>query len=332
MTTIETRNAWNARASRGTSYLASTRGVKAHYTGGHVDTGTLTDHAKCRAAVKGIQNGHMDGNGWNDIGYSMVVCNHDVAMIGRGAHVLPAANGPGLNSGHYAILVLVGTSGVTEMTDNMKRAFHGARDYLRQYGNAGAEIKRHRDGYATDCPGAVVSAWVAAGAKLPGSTTPTPVPPPTQPEEIKDMDYGSFGLSSSSARDLPGNTWVSIPMDTEYADPYGDHSGTGESILIGEPSQYGLSAVVELAGVPVGTPVSLRCAEFLYDSSATPPVDRLKEEGWETTQLLPSSGRVGFSDFGHVQEGRKLRVQVQVHAAGTGYKINGARLKYLAQR
>ncbi|MEV0151579.1 MULTISPECIES: peptidoglycan recognition family protein [unclassified Nonomuraea] len=330
MTRIESRATWGARPGRGSSYLGSTRGVKGHYTGGYVNPATLTDHEKCRAAVRGIQNGHMDSNGWNDIGYSMIVCNHDVAMIGRGAHVLPAANGPGLNSGHYAILVLVGNTGVTQMTDNMRRAFHGARDFLRANGNAGAEIKGHRDGYSTDCPGPSVYAWITGGAKLPSGSTPDPAPH-DEPKE-KDMDYGSFGLSSSSARDLPGNTWVSVPMDTEYADPYGDHSGTGESILLGEPSQYGLSAVVELSGVPVGTPVSLRCAEFQYDSTATPPVDRLKEEGWETTQLLPESGRVGFSDVGHVQEGRKLRVQVKVHASGTGYKISGARLKYLAQR
>lgn len=329
MTTIESRTTWGARRSRGNSYLASARGVKAHYTGGHVNPATLTDHEKCRAAVKGIQNGHMDGNGWNDIGYSMVVCNH-AAMIGRGAHVLPAANGPGLNSGHYAILVLVGTSGVTTITGAMKYHFHEARDYLRQFGNAGAEIKRHRDGYATSCPGPSVSAWVQAGAKFPGSTAPAPSTPDTS-EEI-NMDYGSFGLSSASARDLPGKTWVSVPLDTEYADPYSHHSGVGESVLLGEPSQFVVEAVVELVGVPAYSAVSLRTAEFRYDSSANPPVDKLEEAGWEHTYPLPESGRIGFSSLGHVQEGRKLRVQVYVHADGTGYKINAARLKYLAQR
>lgn len=328
MAVIESRSVWGGRKSRGTSYLASTRGVKAHYTGGKVDPATLTDHSRCRAAVRGIQNGHMDGNGWNDIGYSMVVCNHAV-MIGRGPHVLPAANGAGLNSGHYAILVLVGTSGVTKITDAMKRNFHAARDYLRQYGGAGAEIKRHKDGYATSCPGPDISAWVAAGAPLPGGQAPSPAPKP--PKE-KDMDYGSFGLSSSSARDLPGNVWTAVPMDTEFADPYGHHSGVGETVLLGEPAQYSLSAVVQLEGVPAGTLVSLRSAEFRYDKSATPPVDRLEEAGWEYTVPCPPNGRVGFSDHGHVQEGRKLKVQIKVHASGEGYRITGARLKYLAQR
>lgn len=146
------------------------------------------------------------------------------------------------------------------------------------------------------------------------------------------MKYGSFGLSDSSARDVPGNAWVSVPLDTEYADPYGEHAGTGESFLNGDPSQYSLAAVVQLEGVPAGTLVSLRSAEFRYDKSVTPAVDRLEEAGWEYTVPLPPSGRVGFSDIGHIQEGRKLRVQVKVHADGQGYRIKGARLKYLAQR
>ena len=146
------------------------------------------------------------------------------------------------------------------------------------------------------------------------------------------MDYGSFGLSSSSPRALPGDTWVSVPMDTEFADPYNNHSATGETVLLGEPSQYTLEAVVELAGVAAGTYVSLRTAEYRYDSSVTPPVDRLEEASWEHTATLPPSGRVSFSAVGHVQDGRKLRVQVKVHNTGTGYTINGAQLRYLAQR
>src|SRR5690606_39000807 len=77
---IESRAAWGARKPRSVSYVSKTKGVKAHYTGGHVNPATLTDHAKCRAAIRGIQNGHMDGNGWADIAYSMWVCNHTAGM------------------------------------------------------------------------------------------------------------------------------------------------------------------------------------------------------------------------------------------------------------
>jgi hypothetical protein len=49
---LVTRNAWGARAPRGSySNLTSTKGVKVHYTGGRVDPALTGDHAKCVAVV-----------------------------------------------------------------------------------------------------------------------------------------------------------------------------------------------------------------------------------------------------------------------------------------
>lgn len=337
MASIETRAAWGARSPKNVSHIASTRGVKAHYTGGHVDSATLTDHAKCRAMIRGFQNQHMDNNGWADLAYSMWVCEH-TAGIGRGPGVLTAANGPGLNSGHYSILFLVGNSGVTKATDAMKRHFHQARDYLRAKGGAGAEIKGHRDGYSTDCPGPDIYAWVRAGAPLPaGKPDPSPATPPAPTPSRKDdayMDYGSFELTTATA--ITGNAWVPVPWDKENADPYSAHSGTGESIITTPegPADYTLEAGVELTGVPAGTPVSLRASEYVYVPATkdSPAVDKLVEAGWEHTVPLPESGRVQFGAVGHVQKGRKLRVEVMVHAGGEGYAVKAAAVKYLAQR
>ncbi|MDX3101764.1 peptidoglycan recognition protein family protein [Nonomuraea angiospora] len=164
-----TRAEWRARAPKGdVDYLARTRGVKVHYTGGRVDPKTVDDHDLCAAAVRGIQRGHMDGNGWIDIGYSFIACAHRKVFVGRGLHQLPAANGPGLNSGHYAILGLVGNSGLTVPPDDMLHAIRDAIEYVRAHGGAGPEIKGHRDGYSTDCPGPKLYDWVQAGAPRPG--------------------------------------------------------------------------------------------------------------------------------------------------------------------
>lgn len=174
---LVSRSAWGARAPRGSySSLTSTKGVKVHYTGGRVDPGIVNDHAKCVAVVKSIQNQHMDGNGWMDIGYSMVACPHRKVFVGRGPKHLPAANGPGLNSGHYAVLGLVGNSGLVKPPDGMLHGIVDAIEYLRAQGGAGREIKGHRDGYATECPGAELYAWVKKGAPRPGGT-PDPEPP-----------------------------------------------------------------------------------------------------------------------------------------------------------
>ncbi|WP_326821864.1 peptidoglycan recognition protein family protein [Streptosporangium sp. NBC_01756] len=173
---LVTRSEWGARQPRGSySRLTSTRGVKVHYTGGQVSPGIVNDHAKCVALVRSIQSQHMDGNGWLDIGYSVVACPHRKVFEGRGPGHLPAANGSGLNSGHYAVLGLVGSSGLTQPTDGILHAILDAVEYLRDKGGAGREIKGHRDGYATDCPGGPLYAWVKKGAPRPGGG---PVDPP----------------------------------------------------------------------------------------------------------------------------------------------------------
>lgn len=326
MTKIESRSTWGARSHRGHTYLGSTRGVKAHYTGGHVSTATLTDHAKCRAAVRGIQNGHMDGNGWNDIGYSMIVCNHDVAFIGRGAHVLPAANGPGRNSGHYAILVLVGTSGVTEMTDNMKRAFHGARDYLRAQGDAGREIYGHKDGYATSCPGPDVTAWYRAGAKLPADQTPDPAPTPEPEGDEEVPQYFSYGRSDTNPIEVPaGDEWTKITWDTEYSDPGNEHTASGYTMLLGDPSLYQADAFVRFAGLNPGDVVEGRFSEYRY-TAGPPAADNLEEAGWESTAVVSRDGTAHFSETGSLKEGRKLVLEVR-HGAATVATVTGARAK-----
>jgi hypothetical protein len=111
----------------------------------------------------------------------MIACPHRKVFVGRGPGHLPAANGSGLNSGHYAVLGLVGNSGLVQPTDGILHAILDAVEYLREKGGAGREIKGHRDGYSTDCPGDALYAWVKKGAPRPGGEQPTPEPHP-QPE------------------------------------------------------------------------------------------------------------------------------------------------------
>jgi hypothetical protein len=174
-----TRKEWSARPPRG-SYgtLRSTRGVKVHYMGGRVDPRIVDDHDRCIAAVKAVQVMHMNGNGWMDIGYSMVACPHRKVFVARGPGHLPAANGAGLNSAHYAVLGLVGNSGLVIPPDGLLHGILDAVEYLRKEGGAGREIKGHRDGFATACPGGPLYRWVQRGAPRPGKPAPPPAPAP----------------------------------------------------------------------------------------------------------------------------------------------------------
>ncbi|MFJ3089010.1 peptidoglycan-binding protein [Streptomyces sp. NPDC086838] len=151
---------------------ASTKGVKVHYEGTAVSTRLLTDHDACIAEWKAIRKSHLANKveNYSDVAYNYAACPHGYLLEGRGIGKRTGANGnQPLNIAHYAIVGLVGSEGLTEPTDAMLSAIRDGIDLLRKHG-AGNEIKGHRDGYATACPGGRLYAWVQKGAPRPGNT------------------------------------------------------------------------------------------------------------------------------------------------------------------
>ncbi|MER5862361.1 N-acetylmuramoyl-L-alanine amidase [Kitasatospora sp. NPDC002040] len=180
------RAQWGAQPPRGDwRQIPGTRGVKIHYEGTAVPADLPADHDRCAGRVRAIQNAHMaDRNeGWIDIAYTAVVCPHGQVFEGRGAHHQTGANGgASLNRDHYAVCAMVGDSGLTEPTEAMLHGLRDAVEWLQRDGGAGGEIKGHRDGYATSCPGGPLYRWVQAGAPRPGGpAAPVQVSPPPAP-------------------------------------------------------------------------------------------------------------------------------------------------------
>ncbi|MEU1778092.1 peptidoglycan-binding protein [Streptomyces abikoensis] len=148
----------------------TTLGVKVHYEGAPVSTRLLDDHDACLDEWKAIRASHLANTeeNYSDIAYNYGACPHGYLLEGRGIGKRTGANGnQPLNKAHYAICGLVGSSGLTQPTDAMLSAIRDGIDLLRQNG-AGDEIKGHRDGYPTECPGPVLYAWVQKGAPRPG--------------------------------------------------------------------------------------------------------------------------------------------------------------------
>ncbi|MFJ8929217.1 peptidoglycan-binding protein [Streptomyces sp. NPDC102364] len=157
---------------------ASAKGVKVHYEGAPVSTRLLTDHDACITEWKSIRRSHLANKteNYSDVAYNYAACPHGYLFEGRGLHKRTGANGnQALNQAHYAIVGLVGSSGLTEPTDAMLGAIRDGIELLRRNG-AGNEIKGHRDGYATTCPGGPLYAWVQKGAPRPGGTSSTDEP------------------------------------------------------------------------------------------------------------------------------------------------------------
>lgn len=185
---LVTRSALGWPASAAPSQT-STKGVKVHYEGTPVSTELLTDHNACLDEWKNIRRSHLANTteNYSDVAYNYAACPHGYLLEGRGLRKRTGANGnQALNAAHYAILGLLGSSGLTEPNDAMLGAIRDGIELLRKNG-AGNEIKGHRDGYATACPGGPLYAWVKKGAPRPAGAGEVEPKPPAKPKPVVDL-------------------------------------------------------------------------------------------------------------------------------------------------
>jgi len=160
-----TRAQWGARPpkSNGNTISAHPLGVAVHYSAANL--GSSPD-SLCDDKVRGIQNYHIDHNGWADIAYSFLVCPHGNVFEGRGTGKGSAANGTTVgNLNWYAVCALGGPADTPSVL--MLAGIGTAIGLCRQAG-ANSRVIGHRDLFATACPGVALYAYVTAGrwAKL----------------------------------------------------------------------------------------------------------------------------------------------------------------------
>ena len=80
--TICTRSCWGARAPRSSASQMSglTRAIIHHTAGSEYNT---TSYSASKSYVRGIQNLHMNSNGWSDIGYHFLTDKFGNIFEGR---------------------------------------------------------------------------------------------------------------------------------------------------------------------------------------------------------------------------------------------------------
>src|SRR5687767_9747541 len=103
---ICTRPCWGARAPSGITYMSALSRAIIHHTAGSGDWTTNYETAKAR--VRGIQNYHMDNNGWGDIGYHFLVSAGGHIFEGRHASMgsLPRGAHDGCNANSFGFNVM----------------------------------------------------------------------------------------------------------------------------------------------------------------------------------------------------------------------------------
>ncbi|KAL4893294.1 hypothetical protein BDV59DRAFT_29180 [Aspergillus ambiguus] len=162
------REGWGARApEEAYTPISSPKGVKIHYLGGFFEG---REHIRCDDFMRQTQDYQMDVSDENyfDFAYNLAVCQHGYVYDGRGKGHRSGANGnQQLNADHYAVVAFLAKTGVTQPSSSQITGIQDAIAYLRRAG-AGKEIKGHRDGYPTECPGDPLYALTRDGTLDPG--------------------------------------------------------------------------------------------------------------------------------------------------------------------
>ncbi|MFG1853590.1 N-acetylmuramoyl-L-alanine amidase [Actinomadura geliboluensis] len=297
---IISRKEWGARAPRSRSTVSW--GARTEFVV-HYSEGPTTQ------TVRSIQDFHMDGNGWADIGYNFLVDVKGRIYEGRG-WLTVGAHAPGHNSSGIGVC-MIGRDG--DATAAAKRSIRAVYDEAVRRKGGGLKKLGHRDVYATSCPGDQLYAWVRAGMPASGSGGGS--------GDGDTPDYVSVGMAA--AQDLPPGEWVTVRWDDEYSDSAHHHRNAGGPSFIEGPAQYALVANVRVEGLARGTRLQARV------------IERADSDG--SVEVGSTSEHVAFdgATFLHhdvaadvVGNGRRVRFQVIQHGTGTG-RVTGGTAKGL---
>lgn len=200
---LVTREQWGARAPRTVTPLDldQLRGLAVHYSASNYDA--ADDHAACDDRVRGIQNFHMDGNGWADIAYSFLTCKHGTVFEGRGWGVRTAANGTNPANDHYHATCFLGAD--KEGRDDVLPAGRLALAAVIAEGRSryphAWEVRPHSDFKATACPGNELRAWLGAGMPVDADGNRPPDMPTdlivvnAKPVDIEECPLGGYWIA-----------------------------------------------------------------------------------------------------------------------------------------
>lgn len=168
---IQPRSAWNARNPKSppsTVTWSQRTGFMVHHSAGPAGQ-----------SIRAIQDHHMDGNGWNDIGYNLVITPDGSIYEARGALVV-GAHAENHNTPNIGVLI-VGFYGTTLPT---KAALDSAKWLYREMNRRAGKtlaVLTHKDVNNTACPGNALHAWAHSELSSGGGNPPPVNRPPTNP-------------------------------------------------------------------------------------------------------------------------------------------------------
>lgn len=197
---IVSRADWNARPARPSGRYTVPWSARTEFFVHHTD-GPKTQ------TIRSIQDFHLDGRGWGDVGYNFLVREDGTVYEGRGWLVV-GAHCPGHNRSGIGVAFI----GSNNPTDAAKQSIR--RLYDEACRRAGRKLRRygHGDKWATDCPGSRLRAWVDAGMPV-DETKPAPKPVPDSSSDwtediVKKLPMLEVGDENFDVKTLRANLFV----------------------------------------------------------------------------------------------------------------------------
>jgi hypothetical protein len=154
---IEPRDVWGARSAE--PHLMSRHTIE-RLTIHHAGTQTGTTGP---AQFRGWQNWHMDGQGWGDIAYHLLIGIDGTVYQGRDPSYEGDTGTTYDTTGHFLVVVegnFDNDEPTREQIDSLTRVLAAASD---EFGVSPETISGHRDHAATTCPGTHLHSLIGSG-------------------------------------------------------------------------------------------------------------------------------------------------------------------------
>ncbi|RZC39317.1 Amidase 2 domain containing protein, partial [Asbolus verrucosus] len=148
---IISRSEWNARRAKTSDILDV---IPPPFVVVHHSEGSECSNVRsCKSQVKGIQNFHMNSNGWKDIAYNFLIGGDGSVYEGRGWEGF-GIHCPKYNGNSIGICLLgnfMNKLPPTKQLDALKDLIACAKE--KNYIASDYKLIGHRQGKSTDCPG-----------------------------------------------------------------------------------------------------------------------------------------------------------------------------------
>lgn len=215
---IISRSGWKARSAKNSYSYHNPSKITIHHT-----YRPLASSFKGASTIRGIQNYHMDSNGWSDIGYHFLIGAYSSGQTaiyqGRPENVLGAHTG-GANTNNVGVN-LIGDYDIENVNPNAyKVMIHTLAWLCDKYGISSNRIYGHKDFKSTLCPGRKLYNL------LPQIRRDVSNFRSFDSSETADAEKAHVSIKHNLARDLSGAHWIKkFPPSRKIKDLNGSFQG-----------------------------------------------------------------------------------------------------------